>query len=207
MWASFEETCIWIRSSTVLMSMKTYNQQALGILLNTKISAKERQKRLSRLAKEAKNLQEGRVECPECGHNGPHDSNGLPHQHDEHTLCCSGCGMQFLPERGLIMDIIELMSVPKFLGYCPVGTLPIKRGMTITILKGAMVKTIGKEPKPAGRTYKVKVNHILPGSNEYCTYHGEVSPQQNPKVCWAGANGYWCEVDINDVPEAFTAGQ
>jgi transcription elongation factor Elf1 len=77
--------------------MMQYDKMALDLLLNTKISAKGRQQQLSKLAKEVSAKEEGRVECPECGHKGPHDSNGLPHQHDEHTLCCCECGMQFCP--------------------------------------------------------------------------------------------------------------
>ena len=32
-------------------------------------------------------------------------------------------------------------------------------------------------------------------------YHSYV-PISNPKVSWAGAGGYWCDVDINDILEA-----
>ena len=32
-------------------------------------------------------------------------------------------------------------------------------------------------------------------------YNGRIH-LDNPKVCWAGTSGYWCEVDINDILEA-----
>ncbi len=91
--------------------------------------------------------------------------------------------------------------LPKFHGYCDEAALPIKAGMEVTIRKGTIVKTIGKDPKPAGKTYKVRVNHILPGRCMYAD-RGGVSPMMNPRVVWAGPGGYWSEVDMNDVPEA-----
>jgi hypothetical protein len=54
--------------------------------------------------------------------------------------------------------------------------------------------------KPAGRSFTIKVAHILQGA-EYDD--GPDGPTVfNPKVCWAGTGGYWAEVDINDVLEA-----
>lgn len=88
----------------------------------------------------------------------------------------------------------------KFNGFHDTFDLPIKRGQIITIKKGTMVKTVGKEAKPAGRTYRVAVNHLLPGVTE--RINGEQVHKSNPKVVWAGAGGYWSEADINDIPEA-----
>lgn len=38
-------------------------------------------------------------------------------------------------------------------------------------------------------------------SNHADYYNGRVA-LDNPTVVWAGAGGYWCEVDINDILEA-----
>jgi hypothetical protein len=84
-----------------------------------------------------------------------------------------------------------------FLGYFKDEDMPVVRGDIVTIKKGTVVKTVGREPKPAGKTYHVKVHHLLPG----CAQWGR-EPAHNPKVCWAGPGGYWSEVELNDVPEA-----
>jgi len=103
-------------------------------------------------------------------------------------------------------EVGVLEGEPKqFEGYCE--NLPIKAGMTVTIKKGTIVKTIGRDPKPAGKTYKVKVHHTLCGQNQYRDSRGfmqtGIVPSKNPTVCWAGPGGYWSEADINDIPEAF----
>jgi hypothetical protein len=95
----------------------------------------------------------------------------------------------------------ELHGIPssqKFIGYYSDEELPIKPGMVVTIKKGTIVKTYGRDPKPAGKTYKVKVDHILNG----CTRHLGESQIVNPAVRWAGPGGYWSAVDINLIPEA-----
>lgn len=80
-------------------------------------------------------------------------------------------------------------------GYCK--TLPIKQGDTITIPKGIAVHSTHPHRKnyATKRAMKVVVNHILPGSDAYGEYEAT-----NPKIVWAGTGGYWCEVDINDLP-------
>ena len=82
----------------------------------------------------------------------------------------------------------------RFLGYHPESTLPVKRGDLVTIKKGTMVKTVGREPKTAGKTYTVLIDHVFPGQN-FDSYLGTV----NPEIVWAGPGGYWSSVDINDV--------
>lgn len=83
-------------------------------------------------------------------------------------------------------------ATPRIEGYCAV--LPIKKGDTVLIRKGTPVKTVGREPRFAGRTYRVRVHHTLCGVN-----HADGKPAQNPKVVWAGPGGYWTQADINDV--------
>lgn len=93
----------------------------------------------------------------------------------------------------------------KFVGYHDDDELPIKPGMTVTILKGTVIKTIGQEPRKAGRTYKVRVDHILNGSFPRQGYHNFEESGSNPTVRWPGSGGYWSSVDINDIPEAGTS--
>jgi hypothetical protein len=95
----------------------------------------------------------------------------------------------------------------RFVGYHDVRTLPIKKGDKVRIRKGTITKRILRDPKPAGRTFTITVDHILCGSTrtEYVQSSSlsgvqQVQiPEENPKVRWAGSGGYWVEVDINDV--------
>jgi len=95
----------------------------------------------------------------------------------------------------------------KYVGYHDPRILPLKNGDIVTIKKGTPV-TFRGETLPAGRTYKIKINHVLcgitlsDGDREYLKRHGRIGKDENPKVVWAGAGGYWAEADINDIPEA-----
>jgi hypothetical protein len=104
----------------------------------------------------------------------------------------------------------------KFVGYHENKDLPIKAGDTVTILKGTKIKSMHPTRKvfTAGRTYQVKVNHVLCGSSDFdlnaTLAHLSTTnerkdiyiPRSNPSVRWPGYRGYWSEVDINDIPEA-----
>lgn len=102
----------------------------------------------------------------------------------------------------------------KYVGYYEHNELPIKRGQTVTIKKGTTIRSMHPDPakkvKVAGKTYKITVDHLLPGRskiemqrNETTGKYEEVrTPIDNPTVRWPGEGGYWCEVDINDIPEA-----
>lgn len=94
-----------------------------------------------------------------------------------------------------------------FTGYTPNDQLPLKKGDVVTICKGVLVRTTRPSRRPhggghpyvretAGRTYKIVVDHVLNGTS------GEGVASINPSVRWPGSGGYWCEVDINDIPEA-----
>jgi len=72
--------------------MTTYDELAVEILLGPG-SKKVRDAKLSKLAKEARSKLEGRVSCPECGDEGPHDDNGATGVHKSYL--CSGCGCCF----------------------------------------------------------------------------------------------------------------
>jgi len=83
------------------------------------------------------------------------------------------------------------------------------KGKEITIPKGIMVQRLGRPPKPAGTTYRVKVDHILHCCPAFWDFHAgrdrkELIRPKPTAVCWAGAGGYWVEASINDVilPEA-----
>ena len=48
-------------------------------------------------------------------------------------------------------------------GYVPDSQLPVKRGDVVRIRKGTPVATGRRNTRLAGRTYTVKVHHVLPG--------------------------------------------
>lgn len=106
------------------------------------------------------------------------------------------------------------MTEKRFRGYYEDRELPLKRGQMVTIKKGTIVKTLGKEPKPAGKTYKVKVHHFMCGQTETKLTQDKEPPHKfieekihkmDPTVEWAGPGGYWTSADLNDIPEAMAA--
>jgi hypothetical protein len=94
--------------------------------------------------------------------------------------------------------------VPPFIGYYPDDMMPIKKGQEVTIAKGVIITHRGAK-KVNERTRKVKVDHLISGSNFYRNHREDLHPITTPKVVWPGSGGYWSEVDINDVPEAIDA--
>ena len=70
----------------------TADQLVLRVLLAPRLTAAERQTRLTRLAHALSDAVNGRVPCPDCGHRGPHDDNG---DRREPMLCCCECGSHF----------------------------------------------------------------------------------------------------------------
>lgn len=83
----------------------------------------------------------------------------------------------------------------QFIGYHEYETLPVKRKDRILIPKGVAVRSTHPKRKTyvTARSQWITVNHILNGVTEG-DHH-----TSNPKVCWAGTGGYWCEVDINHI--------
>lgn len=71
--------------------------------------------------------------------------------------------------------------------------------LRVRIPKGTLIKTIYHGERLAGRTYTVKVEHLLNGVSQHVNYHQDVVPTENPKVRWPGPGSYWSEADINDV--------
>lgn len=102
----------------------------------------------------------------------------------------------------------------RYFGYYDSQDLPIKAGDTVTIRKGTVVKNV-RYPggqKAAAKTYKVRVDHVLNGTNDFVlddqgrqqldrNRPGYVlmKPIKAPSIRWPGPGGYWSEVDINDV--------
>jgi len=70
----------------------TADQIAMNILLDVRLSPKQRDAKLSKFARELRDHAEGRVECPGCGSMGPHDGND---DHLDPQFCCADCGMHF----------------------------------------------------------------------------------------------------------------
>lgn len=76
------------------MKTITADQAAMRILLNGKLTEKQRQAQLSALATKVRNVMDNRVKCPECGNKGPHEDNGATRSCDL-TFLCTDCGTQF----------------------------------------------------------------------------------------------------------------
>lgn len=67
--------------------MTSYDAKALAVLLS-RLPREEKERRLDKLAKEAR----GERPCPECGNEGPHDDNG---GRTNLAYCCRACGTHF----------------------------------------------------------------------------------------------------------------
>jgi hypothetical protein len=90
----------------------------------------------------------------------------------------------------------------RWVGYSDTSALPVKKGQRVTIKKGVRVYSRTHPKRKAyvsARHYKVRVHAILQG---YKDDDGVLVP---PRILWPGAGGYWCEVDLNDIPEAVSA--
>ena len=80
-------------------------------------------------------------------------------------------------------------------GYNRLEKLPVKRGDTVTIPKGTLIKTTSpKEMISAKKDYRVVVAAVDQG----CDYPEHFC---NPEIVWVGRGGYWYRADINDIYE------
>lgn len=86
----------------------------------------------------------------------------------------------------------------KYIGYhADLNSLPVKKGDIVLIKKGTRYHSMKDgEYHTAGKSYKVKVNHVLHGT-QYMEKGEEII--KNSSVSWAGTGGYWHRADINDV--------
>ena len=105
--------------------------------------------------------------------------------------------------------MVAIMTDSKrFEGFYEDSALPIKRGDTVTILKGTTIHTTmprtEDRTRVAKKTYKIRVDHLLNGTSDIRLVGGQyvTTPTSNPSVRWPGVGGYWFEADINDIPEA-----
>lgn len=87
----------------------------------------------------------------------------------------------------------------KYKGYCDPGSLPVKKGDTITLLKGMKYEHLG-ESRIVKRKYTIKVHHMLAGVT-HTDREGDPIHRMNPSIRWAGSGGYWCGMDINEYLE------
>jgi hypothetical protein len=77
----------------------------------------------------------------------------------------------------------------------------LKKGDVVQIRKGTIVKTVGKDSKAAGRTYKVTVDHLL-WSSAYFEHNWDQRTLRRPvpvSVVWAGTGSYWSSATVIEV--------
>lgn len=74
-------------------------QATLDIYLDGTLTPAKRDRKLAALLTHVKNVAEGRLPCPDCGDEGPHDDNGATRR-SELSYCCRACGMHFDAEEG-----------------------------------------------------------------------------------------------------------
>lgn len=74
----------------------------------------------------------------------------------------------------------------------------IKPGQTVIIRKGSKVRSYkpNKKNYVLARNQKVKVHFVFKNG-----YVGEDCLIKPPEISWAGAGGYWCHTDLENVIE------
>jgi len=75
--------------TTKIPSPRTADQIAIGMILRGDRAG------LARLASHMQALVDNRAECPDCYDVGPHEDNGLPLSHYDHSFACRACGCAF----------------------------------------------------------------------------------------------------------------
>lgn len=87
----------------------------------------------------------------------------------------------------------------------------LKKGDTVTIPKGTRIHSTKEGGfKTAGRTYKVKLHDVYPGTPAYIDIGARygvpgafIRPSQG-EILWAGAGGYWCRADLEAIESVNT---
>jgi hypothetical protein len=102
---------------------------------------------------------------------------------------------------GFISRVNKITPDGKYIGYfSDKSILPFKKGDIVVIKKGTKYhSTRDGQYHIAGKTYKVKVDHLITGA-EYMD-RGKMIVK-NPVVTWVGSGGYWHRADVNDVEKA-----
>ena len=75
------------------MKTSNWDKQAFAILVNPSMSKSQKDSALAALARTAKAQLNNEFPCPACGHEGPHEDNGLTGSN--RTYLCLACGHQF----------------------------------------------------------------------------------------------------------------
>ncbi len=73
---------------------------------------------------------------------------------------------------------------------------PYVKGQEFLVPKGAKIRCNG-EWLTAKRSYRVKLYMVFDGHSDID--HGKVFVR-NPSVSWAGAGGYWMDLDLSSLP-------
>ena len=118
----------------------------------------------------------------------------------------------------------------KYIGFHDTKDLPFKKGQTVVIPAGVVVRSTNPSARErvTKRKQTIKVNHLMNGrevdDRDFKRYWPDATPYksyerfmesnsgkkystgiwhvlENPSVVWPGSGGYWCEVDINDILE------
>lgn len=82
--------------------------------------------------------------------------------------------------------------------------IDLKRGTVVILKKGAPVRSCN----PNKREYVLKRNQKVKVHNTFRPYEGSESwgyPARKGEVSWAGAGGYWCHANFEDVLSIATA--
>jgi len=105
-------------------------------------------------------------------------------------------------QRALMNGLRPGQPTSRFLGFMADEDLPIKPGDEVVVPAGLVVyqptaPASSDRKRFTRRIQRVQVNHVLNGSNEL---NGQ--RLTDPKIVWAGADGYWCEVYFKDLDAA-----
>lgn len=99
------------------------------------------------------------------------------------------------------------MQKNAYVGFYQDSELPVKQGMEVVIPKGIRVTSTNPSKKEyvTKRAQTVTVHVVLPGEawEQAWDLGGALfAAARNPQVSWAGASGYWCDVELNDILDA-----
>lgn len=135
-------------------------------------------------------------------HAGRNDARQL---RDEALMCA-----QWMEAKGIesLMHVGPFMSAP-FVHERP--TWRVLRGRKIRVRAGATIRSL--HPSKGGtiiteRARVVTLNDVYSGYVDVSGIHRRtldseretlIKSVRQPEVVWAGANGYWCHADLNDV--------
>lgn len=120
----------------------------------------------------------------------------------------SWCAERRIKDALVCAEMLEQSDRTTLRWVGPFGNEPsIQKGDKVRVRKGAPIRTLrsnnvvysgGERPgQRARKSYTITVHRVGNGWVERPTNRAPIV--RNPTIIWAGAGGYWCEVDINDV--------